>query len=65
MLPYVRCGYWQKEKEKIGKFIAKLTFLGYDNFGEREASLQRNGMAAIPKSQDYTTMICSTIQIPD
>ena len=37
-----------KEKSKIDKYMAKLTFLWYDNFGEK-GSLQRNGMAAIPK----------------
>ena len=40
-----------KRKKKIGKFTAKLTFLWYDNFGKKERSLHRNGMAAIPKIQ--------------
>ena len=38
-----------KRKKKIGKYTAKVTFLWYDNFGKKERSLCRNGMAAIPK----------------
>ena len=33
--------------------MAKLTFLWYDNFGENQTHLQRNGMAAIPKRQEF------------
>ena len=29
--------------------MAKPTFLWYDNYGENQTPLQRNGMAAIPK----------------
>ena len=32
-------------------YMAKLTFLRYDNFAENQTPLQRNGMAAIPKTQ--------------
>ena len=39
----------KKKKGKLGKYMAKLTFLWYDNFGE-EGPLQRNGMAAILKN---------------
>ena len=38
-----------KRKIEIGKYTAKLTILWYDNFGENQTSLHRNGMAAIPK----------------
>ena len=34
---------------KIDINTAKFIILWYDNFGENQASLQRNGMAAIPK----------------
>ena len=34
---------------KIGKYTAKLTFLWYDIL-VKKVSLQRNGMAAIPKT---------------
>ena len=34
---------------KIGKYTAKLTFLWYDNFGENQTPLHRNGMTAVPK----------------
>ena len=40
-----------KEKKNIGKYMAKLTFLWYDNFGNKERSLHRNGMAAITKTR--------------
>ena len=30
--------------------MAKLTFLWYNNFGENQTPLQRNGMAAIPQN---------------
>ena len=36
-------------KKKLGKYKAKFTFLGYDNFGKHQTPLQRNGMAAITK----------------
>ena len=39
--------FFYKEK-KIGKYTAKLTFLWYDIL-VKKGSLQRNGMAAIPK----------------
>ena len=39
----------KKEKKKFGKYMAKLTFLWYDNFGKKERSLHRNGKAVIPK----------------
>ena len=32
--------------------MAKLTFLWYDNFGEKRDPLHRNGMAAIPKTDN-------------
>ena len=35
----------------MGKYTAKLTFLWYDNFGENQTLLHRNGMAAIPKTE--------------
>ena len=35
---------------KIGKSTAKLTFLWYDNLGENQTPLQRNGLPAIPKN---------------
>ena len=38
-----------KRKKEIGKYTAKLTFLWYDNFGKKERSLHRKGMAAIQK----------------
>ena len=41
--------FFIKRKKKIGKYTAKFTFLWYDNFGENQTPLQRNGMAAIPK----------------
>ena len=41
----------QTALHKIGKYMAKLTFLWYDNFGKKERSLHRNGMSAIPKMQ--------------
>ena len=31
--------------------MAKLTHLWYDNFGKNQTPLQRNGMAAIPKTR--------------
>ena len=36
---------------KNGKNTANLIVLCYDNFGENKVSLQRNGMAAIPKNR--------------
>ena len=47
---YFTVEFMQKEKMKIGKNTAKLIILWYDNFGENQASLQRNGMAAITKT---------------
>ena len=38
---------------KISKNTAKLLILWSDNFGENQASLQKNGMAAIPKMVIY------------
>ena len=38
-----------KKKKEIGKYTAKLTFLWYDNFDEKQIPLQRNDMAALPK----------------
>ena len=43
------CFFFDKKKYKFGKYTAKLIFLWYDNFGENQTPLQRNGMAAIPK----------------
>ena len=34
---------------RIGKYTAKLTFLRYNNFGDKRTPLHRNGMAPIPK----------------
>ena len=47
---YFTVEFIQKEKMKIGKNTAKLIVLWYDNFGKNQASLQRNGMAAITKT---------------
>ena len=47
---YFTVEFIQKEKMKIGKNTTKLIILWYDNFGENQASLQRNGMAAITKT---------------
>ena len=42
--------FFDKKKYRIGDYTAKLTFLWYNKFGEKERSLHRNGMAAIPKT---------------
>ena len=34
----------------MGKYTAKLIILWYDNYGKNQTLLQRNGMAAIPKT---------------
>ena len=39
--------------KKWGKEMAKLTFLWYDNFGENQTPLQRNGMATISKRRFF------------
>ena len=35
------------------KYTAKLTFLWYVSFGKKERSLHRNGMVAIPKTNNF------------
>ena len=40
----------KKEKQRIGKYTAKLTFLWYYNFGDKRTPLHRNSMATIPKN---------------
>ena len=44
--------FWQKEREKIGKYTAKLTFLWYD-IVVKKGSLHWNGMAAINKIRQF------------
>ena len=40
---------------RMCKYTAKLTFLWYNNFGDKCTPLQRNGMAAIPKIYEMKT----------
>ena len=54
----------EKEKKKIGKYTAKLTFLWYDNFGKKERSLHRNGVAAIPKMELVHARRMGACQLP-
>ena len=43
------------ENWQIGKYMAKVTILWHDNFCENQTPLQRNGMAAIPKTYEKST----------
>ena len=41
----------KKKNRKLANIWPSITFLWYDNFGEKQTPLHRNGMAAIPKIQ--------------
>ena len=43
----------KKKNRKLENIWPTYSFLWYDNFGENQTPLQRNGMAAIPKLSIY------------
>ena len=48
-----------KEKRTIGNYTAYLIILQYDLFGENHTPLQRNGMAANPRTRIMNSVKCN------